>query len=166
MAVRGASTNGDLWIQAFMTSEEPRDYDDPLKEDNTLGQLNSWVDNTVINYDGMMSAKAKPGNNHKDGVMKWKATQSGTMYFALKVGTQKNQFSYSFDNFSFIDLTPAGIESPQSDDALYRLADGGLTLGQGSRVYNMNGVQEAAGQMKPGMYIITDGIRQQKVMIK
>lgn len=164
MAVRGASTNGDLWIQAYVTADEPRDYDDPLQEANTLGQLNSWADATVVNYDGMMSAKAKAGSNHKDGVMKWKATQSGTMYFALKVGTQKNQFSYSFDNFSFIDLTPAGIEAPQADEALYQLTDGVLTLGRGSRVYNMNGVQEAAGQMKPGMYIITDGIRQQKVM--
>lgn len=69
VAVRGASTNGDLWIQAYVTADEPRDYDDPLKEDNTLGQLNSWVDNTVINYDGMMSAKAKAGKNHKDGVI-------------------------------------------------------------------------------------------------
>lgn len=166
VAVRGASTNGDLWIQAYMTAEEPRDYDDPLQEANTLGQLNSWVDNTVINYDGMMSVKAKAGSNHKDGVMKWKATETGTMYFALKVGTQKNKFSYSFDNFSFIDLTPTDIEAPQTDEALYLLADGALILGKDSRVYNMSGVQEAAGQMKPGMYVITDGTRQQKVMIK
>ncbi len=120
----------------------------------------------MVNYDGMMSAKAKAGKNHKDGVMKWTATETGTMYVALKVGTQKNKFSYSFDNFSFIDLTPTSIEAPQADEALYQLTDGVLTPGKGSRVYNMSGVQEAVGQMKPGMYIITDGTRQQKVMIK
>ena len=70
-----------------------------------MGQLNSWKDDKLANYDGLMSAKAKVGSNHKTGVMKWKASATGTAYFALKVGTQKTSFSYSFDNFVLKDLT-------------------------------------------------------------
>lgn len=166
VAVRGTSGNGDLWIQAFMTPDEPNDYSDPLAEANTIGQLNSWVDASVTAYDGLMSAKAKAGNNHKDGVMKWKAPESGTYYFALKVGSQKNTFSYSFDNFTLVDLDPTGIQAAQADEAFYSLDGRTLTVGQGTRVYSLNGQLQTPGAMNTGIYIVTNGHRTQKICIK
>lgn len=89
-----------------MVIDKPKDYADAgLEEANTIGQLNSWKDVTLADYDGMMSAKAKAGTSHSAGVMKWKAETTGIAYFALKVGTNKTSFSYSFDNFTLKDLT-------------------------------------------------------------
>ena len=105
-----------------------------------------------------MSAKAKAGSNHKTGVMKWKASTTGIAYFALKVGTQKTSFSYSFDNFILKDLT--AIETPigqvRSDDNM-----------RSSEVhtYNMSGQPVADRQKQPGIYIGNDGKRSKKVLI-
>ena len=106
VAVRGADGNGDFWIQAFMLTGKPKDYADTgMDEAMTIGQLNSWKDASLANYDGWMSAKAKAGSSHTAGVMKWKAKTTGTAYFALKVGTSKSSFTYSFDSFILTDLT-------------------------------------------------------------
>lgn len=106
VAVRGADGNGDFWIQAFMLTGKPKDYADTgMDEATTIGQLNSWKDASLANYDGWMSAKAKAGSSHTAGVMKWKAKTTGTAYFALKVGTSKSSFTYSFDSFILTDLT-------------------------------------------------------------
>ena len=154
VAVRGASGNGDFWIQAFMVKDKPKDYADAgLEEANTMGQLNSWKDASLANYDGMMSAKAKVGTSHTAGVMRWKATTTGTVYFALKVGTNKTAFSYSFDNFTLTDLTAVaetGVEKIQSETE--------------SRVFNINGQTVPTGTRKSGIYIITDGSQTKKVV--
>lgn len=168
IAVRGAEGNGDFWIQAFMASAEPKNYADTgLDEANTIGQLNSWKDGTLAAYDGMMSAKAKAGSSHSTGVMKWKATTTGTVYFALKVGTNKNAFSYSFDNFVLTDLTDAAsVDGIQADEKLFDVDGSVLSLGKGARAFNLQGQAVTAGQMQPGAYIISDGKRAQKVIIK
>jgi hypothetical protein len=170
VAVRGASGNGDFWIQAFMVNNKPKDYaDSGLEEANTIGQLNSWKDASLANYDGMMSAKAKAGTSHTTGVMKWKAKTSGTVYFALKVGTNKTSFNYSFDNFTLTDLTAISetkIEENQADNTLYRQKGTVLTLGKGSRVFNTNGQSVETEAILSGIYIISNGKHTQKVMIK
>ena len=158
VAVRGSEGNGDFWIQAFMVTDKPKDYADvDLAEENTIGQLNSWKDATLANYDGLMSAKAKAGSNHKTDVMKWKASATGTAYFALKVGTNKTSFSYSFDNFILKDLTD--IETPvrqvRSDDN---------THSNEAHTYNMSGQAVMDGQKQPGIYIVNDGKRSKKVL--
>ena len=170
VAVRGASSNGDFWIQAFMVTDKPKDYADVgLEEANTIGQLNSWKDATLANYNGIMSAKAKAGTNHTTGVMKWKAKITGTVYFALKVGTNKTSFNYSFDNFILTDLTAiseTAIDVVNTDDVLYSLKGSILSLEKGSHAYNTRGQSVGAGEKQSGIYIITKGKHTQKVMIK
>lgn len=170
VAVRGAEGNGDFWIQAFMVTSEPKDYADAgLEEANTIGQLNSWKDATLAKYDGLISAKAKAGTNHSAGVMRWKATSTGTVFFVLKVGTNKSSFSYSFDNFILTDLTAAtetAVNAVPEKDALYSLNGSVLTLRKGCRVFNMKGQVVKAGKMQPGAYIVTDGKCSQKLFIE
>ncbi|MBO7069019.1 MAG: cellulase family glycosylhydrolase [Bacteroidaceae bacterium] len=170
VAVRGASGNGDFWIQAFMVTDKPKDYADVgLEETNTIGQLNSWKDASLAAYDGMMSAKAKAGTSHTAGVMKWKASTTGTVYFALKVGTNKTSFSYSFDNFTLTDLTAiteTSVEKIHFDNDLYKLDGSVLTLGKGSHAYNISGQAVSIIPNQSGVYIISDGKRTQKVRVK
>ncbi|MBR4644059.1 MAG: cellulase family glycosylhydrolase [Bacteroidaceae bacterium] len=157
VAVRGASGNGDFWIQAFMVTDKPKDYADTgLEEANTIGQLNSWKDSSLANYDGMMSAKAKAGTSHTAGVMRWKATTTGTVYFALKVGTNKTSFSYSFDNFTLTDLTAVEETAVNTVHADVKEI----------RTYNLCGQYIATGPRKSGVYIIANGKQTQKVMVK
>ncbi|MCR4592208.1 MAG: cellulase family glycosylhydrolase [Bacteroidaceae bacterium] len=169
VAVRGNNENGDFWIQAFMITEKPKDYADTgLEEDNTIGQLNSWKDASLANYDGMMSVKAKAGSNHTTGVMKWKAKKTGIVYFGLKVGTNKTSFCYSFDNFTLKDLTAeteTSINNIGADNLLYKLNGSTLTLEKGSRAYNITGQPLGAGMKTSGIHVITNGKRTQKVMI-
>ena len=105
-----------------------------------------------------MSAKAKAGSSHTAGVMKWKAKTSGTAYFALKVGTSKSAFTYTFDNFSLTDLTAAqetGIDemlrsdgpSPRWEGKTYDLS--GRTVGSN---YN---VQHSRFIIKDGRLVLT-----------
>ena len=158
VAVRGAEGNGDFWIQAFMVTDKPKDYADVgLAEENTIGQLNSWKDATLAKYNGLMSAKAKAGSNHKTGVMKWKATATGTAYFALKVGTQKTSFSYSFDNFVLKDLTAieTSIRQVCVDD----------NTCSNDVLYNMNGQVVTDRQKQPGIYIVNNDKHTKKVLI-
>lgn len=170
VAVRGASGNGDFWIQAFMVTEKPKDYADVgLEEANTIGQLNSWKDASLANYNGLMSAKAKAGTSHTAGVMKWKAKTTGTVYFALKVGTNKTSFSYSFDNFTLTDQTAineTSLDQIHADDVLYSFEGSKLSLAKGSRAYNMNGQAVATEPKKSGIYFISNGKQTQKVWMK
>ena len=170
VAVRGSSGNADFWIQAFMVTDKPKDYADVgLEEANTIGQLNSWKDATLANYNGMMSVKAKAGSNHSTGVMKWKAKNTGTVYFALKVGTNKTSFSYSFDNFSLTDLTAineTSVNQVPADNAFHSLNDSELPSGWGSQVYTMSGQAIGKGQIQSGIYLITNGKRTKKVLVK
>ena len=170
VAVRGTSGNGDFWIQAFMVADKPKDYADVgLEEANTIGQLNSWKDATLANYNGMMSAKAKAGSNHSTGVMKWKAKTTGIVYFALKVGTNKTSFSYSFDNFTLTDLTAineTSVNQIHTDDAFHSLDDSEPSLGKEIHAYNMSGQAIGKEQMQSGIYLITNGKRTQKVMVR
>ena len=168
VAVRGAEGNGDFWIQAFMVTAEPVNYADKgLEEAYTIGQLNSWKDATLATYDGMMSAKAKVGSSHTAGAMKWKATTTGTAYFVLKVGSSKKGFRYTFDNFTLTDLTDAAsVDALPADEAFYTVQDGSLTLTPGSRAYNIQGQQVSPGQMQPGTYVLSNGQKSQKVVIK
>ena len=169
VAVRGANGNGDFWIQAFMVTDKPKDYADAgLEEANTIGQLNSWKDASLATYNGMMSAKAKAGTNHSAGVMKWKAKSTGTVYFALKVGSNKSSFSYSFDNFTLTDLTAiseTAVDMTPADDLLYTQDARGISLGKSSRAYSISGRSVGVGKMQPGMYVITNGKRTKKIMI-
>lgn len=167
VAVRGADGNGDFWIQAFMVTAEPKDYADTgLDEAITIGQLNSWKDSSLAKYDGMMSAKAKAGDQHRDGVMTWKATTTGTVYFALKVGSNKSSFRYSFDSFSLIDKTEASaIETINADDNLYTTDGGKVTLGKGARAYSINGQAVSADQMTSGIYVISNGKQARKIVV-
>ena len=141
-----------------MVTDKPKDYADAgLEEANTIGQLNSWKDATLANYDGMMSVKAKAGTSHSAGVMKWKAKTTGTAYFALKVGTNKTSFSYSFDNFTLKDLTAeaeTSIDQVHADDA----------WGNPTRTYNLSGLAVNERPKHSGIYIITNGKRTQKVL--
>jgi hypothetical protein len=117
----------------------------------------------------MMSAKAKAGTSHSTGIMKWKAKTTGTVYFALKVGTNKSSFNYSFDNFTLTDLTAiseTGINEIGNDDTLYTLEGSVLSMDKGSRAYNMCGQAIGPGQKQTGIYLITNGKRAQKVIIK
>ncbi|MCR5851358.1 MAG: cellulase family glycosylhydrolase [Bacteroidaceae bacterium] len=142
VAVRGAEGNGDFWIQAFMVTGEPKDYADAgLDEANTIGQLNSWKDGTLAKYDGLMSAKAKVGTNHTAGVMKWKATTTGTAYFVLKVGSNKSSFTYTFDNFTLKDLTAieTGIESIQNSKFKIQNETGQMINDNDNAVYDLAG---------------------------
>lgn len=169
VAVCGANGNGDFWIQAFMVTDKPKDYADAgLEEANTIGQLNSWKDASLATYNGMMSAKAKAGTNHSAGVMKWKAKSTGTVYFALKVGSNKSSFSYSFDNFTLTDLTAiseTAVDMTPADDLLYTQDARGISLGKSSRAYSISGRSVGVGKMQPGMYVITNGKRTKKIMI-
>ncbi len=165
VAVRGASGNGDFWIQAFVVNDKPKDYaDEGLSEANTIGQLNSWLDASLAEYDGMMSAKARTGSNHTTGTMKWKATTTGTVYFALKVGSNKTSFSYSFDDFTLTDLTAieTGIGQVQADE--YWQQDSKSSSIRSDRAYNMNGQAVDTRQLTPGIYIVTNGKRSHKVL--
>ena len=130
-----------------------------------MGQLNSWKDATLANYDGMMSAKAKAGTSHSAGVMKWKAKTTGTAYFALKVGTNKTSFSYSFDNFILKDLTAeaeTSIDQVQADED----SNAHDALGKPNRIYNLSGLTMSERPKQSGIYIITDGKHTQKVLTK
>ena len=167
VAVRGAEGNGDFWIQAFMVTSEPKDYaDEGLDEARTIGQLNSWKDGTLANYNGLMSAKAKAGTSHTAGVMKWRATSTGTAYFVLKVGTNKTSFSYTFDNITLLDLTD--IETGMNGDIPLLNGKGQTT--NDHALYDLSGRKwsMAGGQWpKPqGIYILSDGTRSQKVMMR
>lgn len=168
VAVKGTQGNENFWIQAFMTYTEPKDYaDEGMQEANTMGQLNSWQDGTLATFDGMMSAKAKAGGSHTAGVMKWKASRTGTAYFALKVGSNKNSFSYTFDNFTLTDLTEAAsIEDIRSNDTLYTIEGSNLSLMNGAHAYNTQGQAVSSGTITPGIYIITNGTRSEKVVVK
>ena len=165
VAVRGASGNGDFWIQAFVVKDKPKDYaDEGLSEANTIGQLNSWLDASLAEYDGMMSAKARTGSNHTVGTMKWKATATGTVYFALKVGSSKTSFGYSFDNFTLTDLTAieTGIDQVQADECWQQ--DSKFSSIRRNKAYNMCGQAVDTRQVTPGIYIVTNGKCSQKVM--
>ena len=165
VAVRGASGNGDFWIQAFVVNDKPNDYaDEGLSEANTIGQLNSWLDASLAEYDGMMSAKARTGSNHTAGTMKWKATTTGTVYFALKVGSNKTSFSYSFDNFMLTDLTAieTGLDQVQADE--YWRQDSKFSSIRWNNAYTMCGQAVDTRPVTPGIYVVTNGKRSQKVM--
>lgn len=169
VAVRGAEGNADFWIQAFVVGSEPRDYADAgLEEAKTIGQLNSWQDATLARYDGMMSAKARAGTSHTDGLMKWKATTTGTAYFALKVGSNKPSFSYTFDNFSLTDLTAieTGIDVNEEDNAFRMLKGDMPSPDENRRVFNINGQAVKAKYMPQGLYVVSDGKHSKKVMAK
>lgn len=160
VAVRGAEGNGDFWIQAFVVKDEPKDYaDSGLEEAKTIGQLNSWKDASLAQYDGMMSAKAKAGTSHTAGVMKWRATTTGIVYFALKVGSNKTSFRYSFDNFTLKDLSGTGIESLPMDEELDMEKDSQVVT------YNLKG-QPMNRPQQPGIYILNKGNLSKKVLVK
>ena len=167
VAVRGAEGNGEFWIQAYVVKTAPKDYvDSGLDEANTIGQLNSWKDASLATYNGLMAAKAKAGTSHTAGVMKWRASTSGTVYFALKVGTNKSAFRYSFDNFILTDETELSVDDELSHEPLCQLNGSRLTLAPGSRAYNMAGQSVAPGHLQPGLYVVTDGSRSAKVRVQ
>ena len=159
VAVRGAEGNGDFWIQAFMLTEKPKDYADTgMDEAMTIGQLNSWKDASLSAYDGWMSAKAKAGSSHTAGVMKWKAKTSGTAYFALKVGTSKSAFTYTFDNFSLTDLTAAqetGIDEMLRSDGPSPRWEGKTYDLSGRMVGSNHNVQHSRFIIKDGHLVLT-----------
>lgn len=90
--------------------------------------------------------------------MKWKATTTGTIYFALKIGSNKTTFSYSFDNFTLKDLT--AIETPIGQIP----ADEGPFSREG-RIYNMSGQAVMDKQKKPGIYLVNNDKRTKKILI-
>ncbi|MBO7348293.1 MAG: cellulase family glycosylhydrolase [Bacteroidaceae bacterium] len=159
VAIRGAEGNGDFWIQAFMLTEKPKDYADTgMDEAMTIGQLNSWKDASLSAYDGWMSAKAKAGSSHTTGVMKWKAKTSGTAYFALKVGTSKSAFTYTFDNFSLTDLTAAqetGIDEMLRSDGPSPRWEGKTYDLSGRMVGSNYNVQHSRFIIKDGHLVLT-----------
>ena len=169
VAFRAGSGAGDFWAQAFITANEPVDYhDNDLKEDNTIGQLNSWIDTDVTTLDGMMSTKAVAGKNHLDGTMTWKATESGTRYFALKIGSNKYPFSAMLDNFTLTDLDfDAGIDDPLDDnEPIFTLSGRRLDIIDGALVHDIQGRAINAGYVAPGIYIVSFGSRNAKVVVK
>ena len=89
--------------------------------------------------------------------MKWKASATGIAYFALKVGTQKTSFSYSFDNFTLKDLTAieTSIEQVRVDD----------NTCSNDVLYNMSGQVVTDRQKQPGIYIVNNDKRTKKVLI-
>ena len=148
VALRGATTNKDIWIQAFVVDKEPVNYADlNLDKSIAIGDLSSSRDASLTAYDGLMSAKAQAGSSHKSGVMTWKATTTGTMYFVLKVGTSSTQgFRYAFDNFTLIDETdkedgigPLPQPLPRGGGEIYNLAGQRLQRVDGHGIYITNG---------------------------
>ena len=104
--------------------------------------------------------------SHTAGVMKWRATSTGTAYFVLKVGTNKTSFSYTFDNITLLDLTD--IETGMNGDIPLLNGKGQTT--NDHALYDLSGRKwsMAGGQWpKPqGIYILSDGTRSQKVMMR
>jgi len=169
VAFRGDANNKDFWVQAFVSENEPVHYADLyLSEDQTIGQLNSWVNSAVINHNGAMSLKATAGKNHKDGVMTWKAPSSGRYYFAIKVGTQHHPFKASFDNFVMRDVDYSGIENVGTDaaPAPYTITGRNLELNGDARVFDLQGRERRPGTMAPGVYVITSAGRAYKIAIR
>lgn len=168
VAYRGTATNKDFWMQCFVLENEPVHYADLyMAEDQTIGQLNSWADSSVGNFDGNMSTKAKAGKNHTDGVMTWKAPKSGRYYFALKMGTQAHPFTATLDNFVMRSLTSSAIDAVEAEAAeLYTLAGRTLSVADGARVFDINGREMQPGDMAPGIYIVTSASRSCKVAIR
>ena len=155
-------------MQCFVLENEPVHYADLyMAEDQTIGQLNSWADSSVGNFDGNMSTKAKAGKNHTDGVMTWKAPKSGRYYFALKMGTQAHPFTATLDNFVMRSLTSSAIDAVEAEAAeLYTLAGRTLSVADGARVFDINGREMQPGDMAPGIYIVTSASRSCKVAIR
>ena len=169
VAYRGNTANKDFWIQAFVVENEPVHYADLyLSEDHAIGQLNSWVDSSVGNYNGNMSSKAVAGKEHKDGVMTWKAPKTGRYYFALKMGTQSHPFTATFDNFVMRSLNPSAIEDiiDAGSDMPYTLTGRTLCVADGARVFDINGREMQPGDMAPGIYIVTSASRSCKVAVR
>ena len=132
--------------------------DTGMDEAMTIGQLNSWKDASLSAYDGWMSAKAKAGSSHTAGVMKWKAKTSGTAYFALKVGTSKSAFTYTFDNFSLTDLTAAqetGIDEMLRSDGPSPRWEGKTYDLSGRMVGSNYNVQHSRFIIKDGHLVLT-----------
>lgn len=168
-AVRSISSNKDFWVQAFVTKYEPVNYADKnLEEANTIGQLNTWKNSTLTTFDGMMADKAVAGTSHTAGVMKWKATTTGTMYFVLKVGTNNSSFQMTFDDITLYDLTEieTGIEGDADAKELYTLTGRTLCTTADARIYDMTGRQLQAGVIQPGIYAITNKAQTVKVLVK
>lgn len=130
VAVRGDAMNKDIWVQAFVVSQEPVNYADLyLNKSIAIGDM-STSGTSIQTFDGLLSQKAVSGSAHGAGRMTWKATTSGTFYFVLKVGTSSTAgFRYTLDNFTLTDLTDKedGIGAlspafPQEEDTIYNLA--------------------------------------------
>ena len=84
------------------------------------------------------------------------AKTTGTAYFALKVGTNKTSFTYSFDNFTLKDLTA------EAETALDQVHTDAVP----TRTYNLSGLAVNERPKQSGIYIITDGKHTQKVLSK
>lgn len=154
-AVVRCAAADDFWIQAFLTDTEPCDYaDQGMEEMYTIGQLNTRNDKTLTTYDGPMSARAKAGLAHTAGLMTWKATTTGTVYFALKVGSSNASQRFTFDNITLRDLTPSAIHTPlidaplSTDEARKVLhPDGQLRIIKQGREYDVMGREQLLSLM-------------------
>ncbi len=91
-----------LWVQTYISDVKPTDTEDPYKEENTLGQLNTWADGSVKTYDGAFSGKAQKGNQHSGDLLSYHytGTDGAVMYFILKIGTWEKAADIVLDNLS------------------------------------------------------------------
>lgn len=168
-AVRGAEGNKEFWIQTFMTKDEPVNYADKnLDETNCIGQLNYWKDAALGTFDGMISEKATVGSSHTGVKLTWKATSTGTIYLVVKVGTSvKTGCRFSFDNFTLIDETEAtSVETVKADEALFELNGQNISLSKDARLYDIGGQLMSEGQVKSGIYVVSDGKKSKKISVK
>lgn len=60
----------------------------------------------------------------------------------------------------------SGIENVESDSFGYRIDGNNIIVGQGYRIYTATGIESKGRNLAAGVYVITDGIRARKVVIR
>ena len=95
--VKSSSTN--MWVQTFMSEEEPPQDSDPLVAANTMAELRTYADGTVSGYAGKFSEKCIKGASYPFEKGVFKATVDEVRWFVIKFGTNSTM-DVLLDNLS------------------------------------------------------------------
>lgn len=101
--VKNTSTN--MWIQTFMWPTEPPQDADVMLAANTMAELRTYADATVAGYEGKFSEKCTKGASYAQEKGTFRATETTTMWFAIKFGTN-GTMDVLIDNLSLKELLP------------------------------------------------------------
>jgi PKD repeat protein len=93
------STSSNMWIQTFMSETEPPQDSDPLLAANTMAELRTYADGTVVGFAGKFSEKAIKGASYGQTVGEFRASFDETRYFVIKLGTNSTM-DVLLDNLS------------------------------------------------------------------